>query len=79
MYKVSDRQTLTGVDAIIFGTGFRYAFPFLSQYHNSSVKAHQIAESDEQPIITDGTHTRGLWYDLIYIDQPTLAFQNRQY
>ncbi|WRT69902.1 uncharacterized protein IL334_006893 [Kwoniella shivajii] len=62
---------------IIFGTGFRYAFPFLPQYHNSSVSGNEPADSEEQPIVTDGSHVRSLYLDTFYIDQPTLAFQGQ--
>ncbi|KAH8827551.1 FAD/NAD(P)-binding domain-containing protein [Flagelloscypha sp. PMI_526] len=67
---------ITGIDTFIFGTGFRYAFPFLSQYHNSSVKGDEIPDVDEQPIVTDGTHVRSLFFDVWYINQPTIAFLN---
>ncbi|WVQ95865.1 hypothetical protein IAU59_002964 [Kwoniella sp. CBS 9459] len=72
---------ITGVDQLIFGTGFRYAFPFLPQYHNTSAASsgnHPIeTESGEQPIVTDGTHLRSLYLDTFYIDQPTIAFQGQ--
>ncbi|OCF42673.1 hypothetical protein I317_03532 [Kwoniella heveanensis CBS 569] len=74
-------SVITGVDQLIFGTGFRYAFPFLPQYHNTSGAAagnHPIdSESGEQPIVTDGTHLRSLYLDTFYIDQPTIAFQGQ--
>nr|XP_019043773.1 hypothetical protein I302_08354 [Kwoniella bestiolae CBS 10118]OCF22703.1 hypothetical protein I302_08354 [Kwoniella bestiolae CBS 10118] len=68
---------LTGIDQLIFGTGFRYAFPFLPQYHNSTVSGNETVDSEEQPIITDGSHVRSLYLDTFYIDQPTLAFQGQ--
>ncbi|WWC66071.1 uncharacterized protein I303_108693 [Kwoniella dejecticola CBS 10117] len=68
---------ITGIDHLIFGTGFRYSFPFLPQYHNSSVKGNAPVDSEEQPIVTDGSHVRSLYLDTFYIDQPTLAFQGQ--
>ncbi|WWD04372.1 hypothetical protein V865_002441 [Kwoniella europaea PYCC6329] len=68
---------ITGIDRLIFGTGFRYAFPFLPQYHNSSASGNVPVDSDEQPIVTDGSHVRSLYLDTFYINQPTLAFQGQ--
>nr|XP_019009539.1 uncharacterized protein I206_06188 [Kwoniella pini CBS 10737]OCF48320.1 hypothetical protein I206_06188 [Kwoniella pini CBS 10737] len=68
---------ITGINLLIFGTGFRYSFPFLPQYHNSSILGNETAESEEQPIVTDGSHVRSLYLDTFYIDQPTLAFQGQ--
>jgi hypothetical protein len=36
MLTVSRRQTLNGIDSIIFATGYRHSLPFLPQFHNSS-------------------------------------------
>jgi len=71
-------QIISGIDTVIFGTGYRYAFPFLSQYHNSSVHGEEVPDVAEQPLVTDGTHVRSVWKDFLYIDQPTLAFSNRE-
>ncbi|KAJ7471178.1 hypothetical protein B0H11DRAFT_2040725 [Mycena galericulata] len=59
---------LPDVGRVIFGTGFRYSFPFLPQFHNSSTSppAH--------PIVTDGTHLRSLHEDFLYIEEPTIGF-----
>ncbi|ORY23681.1 hypothetical protein BCR39DRAFT_566786 [Naematelia encephala] len=65
---------ISGIDQLIFGTGFRYAFPFLPQYHNSSASRDQPVDSEQQPIVTDGSHVRSLYLDIFYIDQPTVAF-----
>ncbi|TFK31089.1 hypothetical protein BDQ12DRAFT_694562 [Crucibulum laeve] len=69
---------LTGIDHIIFGTGFRYTYPFLPQYHNSSLGLNDTIPRGEgiQPIVTDGTHLRSLYLDSFYIEEPTLAFVN---
>ncbi|KAH9942818.1 hypothetical protein B0H21DRAFT_750028 [Amylocystis lapponica] len=68
---------ITGVDRIIFGTGFRYTFPFLPHYHNSSIGLNEDAPRGAlQPLVTDGTHIRSLHLDFIYIEEPTLAFIN---
>ncbi|KAG6807960.1 hypothetical protein H0H93_000779, partial [Arthromyces matolae] len=66
-----------GIDSVIFGTGFRYTFPFLPQYINSSVTTTDDDSSPHpRPIVTDGTHLRSLWLDLFYIEEPTLGFIN---
>jgi hypothetical protein len=73
-------QFLTGVDHIIFSTGFRYTFPFLPQYHNASIAADEDGPAGlPQPLVTDGTHFRSLYRDFIYIEEPTLGFMNREF
>ncbi|KII91643.1 hypothetical protein PLICRDRAFT_105338 [Plicaturopsis crispa FD-325 SS-3] len=66
---------LTGIDGIILGTGYRYTFPFLPQYHNASLGTN-ITETRVAPLVTDGTHIRSLFLDTFYIPDPTLAFIN---
>ncbi|KDQ18078.1 hypothetical protein BOTBODRAFT_29394 [Botryobasidium botryosum FD-172 SS1] len=66
---------LSGVDHIIFATGYLAAYPFLPQYHDASLRANETAKG-RQPIVTDGTHLRSLYLDLFYIEDPTLAFIN---
>ncbi|KAJ7694822.1 FAD/NAD(P)-binding domain-containing protein [Mycena rosella] len=58
---------LSGVTRVIFATGFRYSFPFIPQFHNSS-------SSTAHPIVTDGTHLRSLHQDFLYIEEPTIGF-----
>ncbi|KAJ7667499.1 FAD/NAD(P)-binding domain-containing protein [Mycena polygramma] len=73
----SDGTVLTDIDHILFSTGYRYTFPFLPQYHNSSVGPNDEGPEDRPlPIVTDGSHFRNLWRNFIYIDEPTLAFIN---
>ncbi|KAJ3773442.1 FAD/NAD(P)-binding domain-containing protein [Lentinula raphanica] len=70
---------LRGFDRIIFATGFRYAFPFLPQYHNASLRPNEtipISDRRPQPLVTDGTHIRSLHLDLFYIEEPTIGFIN---
>ncbi|KAJ7939427.1 hypothetical protein B0H13DRAFT_1850721 [Mycena leptocephala] len=43
---------LQGIGRVVFATGFRYSFPFLPQFHNSS------GSRSPHPIVTDGTHLR---------------------
>ncbi|KAG6846393.1 hypothetical protein H0H93_014263, partial [Arthromyces matolae] len=70
-------QIIYGIDSVIFGTGYRYTFPFLPQYINSSVATTDVNSSPHpRPIVTDGTHLRSLWLDLFYIEEPTLGFIN---
>ncbi|KAK0496782.1 hypothetical protein EDD18DRAFT_176503 [Armillaria luteobubalina] len=68
---------ITGIDHIIFSTGFKYSFPFLGQYHNSSLGPNDRAQpGTPQPIVTDGTHLRSLHLDVFYIEEPTIGFIN---
>ncbi|ORY26025.1 hypothetical protein BCR39DRAFT_470728 [Naematelia encephala] len=68
-----DGTIITDIDQIIFGTGYRYAFPFLSQYHNTS----SSRDGEDHPIVTDGFYVENLHLDVFYIDQPTIAFQGQ--
>ncbi|KAG5640854.1 hypothetical protein DXG03_006819 [Asterophora parasitica] len=73
--ELSNGTVITGINTIIFATGFRYTFPFLPQYHNSSVKNdHDVENEHPRPIVTDGTHLRALYLDIFYIEEPTLGF-----
>lgn len=74
-----DDQEISGVDSIILGTGYRYTYPFLPQYHNSTLGVNGTLprlEGITQPLITDGTHVRSLYLDAFYIPDPTLLFIN---
>ncbi|KDR73278.1 hypothetical protein GALMADRAFT_728139 [Galerina marginata CBS 339.88] len=71
---------ITGIDRIILATGYRYTYPFLPQYHNSSLGVNDTAPADGiQPIVTDGTHLRSLYLDAFYIPDPTLVFINANF
>ncbi|KDR66555.1 hypothetical protein GALMADRAFT_130751 [Galerina marginata CBS 339.88] len=75
--ELTNGTIFTGVDAVIFSTGFRYSFPFLPQYHNPSVGPKEKGPPNlPQPIVTDGTHLRNLYLDIFYIEEPTLGFVN---
>ncbi|KAF8201084.1 hypothetical protein K438DRAFT_635384 [Mycena galopus ATCC 62051] len=75
--ELSDGTFLADIDNIIFATGYQYTFPFLPQYHNSSIGPHEDGPKDHpQPIVTDGSHYRSLYRDFIYIEEPTLGFMN---
>ncbi|KAK1760844.1 hypothetical protein QBC47DRAFT_368371 [Echria macrotheca] len=50
----------TDVDAVVFATGYLFAFPFLTSFTS--------------PRVTDGRRVHGLYQDLFHIDHPTLAF-----
>ncbi|KAJ7853521.1 hypothetical protein B0H14DRAFT_3865784 [Mycena olivaceomarginata] len=77
--ELSNGELLTDIDHIIFSTGYQYTFPFLPQYHNSSIGLKEEGPEDRpQPIVTDGSHYRSLYRDFIYIEEPTLGFMNMQ-
>ncbi|KAH6840828.1 hypothetical protein B0I37DRAFT_418826 [Chaetomium sp. MPI-CAGE-AT-0009] len=48
------------IDAVLYATGYLYAFPFL--------------RSLNPPLLTDGRRVHGLYQDLFHIDHPTLVF-----
>ncbi|KAJ7122950.1 hypothetical protein C8R44DRAFT_785014 [Mycena epipterygia] len=78
--ELSDGTLLTDIDHIIFSTGYRYTFPFLPQYHNSSIGPNEEGpDGHPQPLVTDGTHFRSLYREFIYIEEPTLGFMNMNY
>ncbi|CAA7263583.1 unnamed protein product [Cyclocybe aegerita] len=80
LVELSNGTVLTGIDRIIFATGYRYTYPFLPQYHNSSLGINDHAAPGEaQPIVTDGTHLRSLYLDAFYIPDPTLTFINANF
>ncbi|KAH9475713.1 Flavin-containing monooxygenase ustF2 [Psilocybe cubensis] len=68
---------ITGIDQIIFTTGYRYNYPFLPQFRNSGIDmSEDVSYGAVQPIVTDGTHLRSLYLDVFYIPDPTLTFVN---
>ncbi|KXN92684.1 Thiol-specific monooxygenase [Leucoagaricus sp. SymC.cos] len=73
-----DGTILTGIDYVLFSTGFLQTYPFLPEYINPSLGRTGEAPEDApiKPIITDGTHVRSLHLDTFYIDNPTLTFVN---
>ncbi|KAH7921864.1 FAD/NAD(P)-binding domain-containing protein [Leucogyrophana mollusca] len=66
---------ITGIDHIIFATGFRYSFPFLPHYYDGAAYTpHEGSSRRATPFLpTDGSHIRDLYLDLFYIRDPTLA------
>ncbi|GKT44308.1 thiol-specific monooxygenase [Colletotrichum spaethianum] len=50
----------SGIDGVVFCTGYFYSFPFLRDL--------------SPPVVTDGAFARNLYEHLFYIDDPTLAF-----
>ncbi|KAL8772796.1 MAG: hypothetical protein Q9209_002141 [Squamulea sp. 1 TL-2023] len=58
--RFTDGQIVSGVDAIIFCTGYYYSFPFLSSLRPS--------------LIVSGERVENLYQHLFYIDHPSIAF-----
>lgn len=54
-----DGETVEGIDAIVFCTGYLYSVPFLSQ---------------TMPELTDGAQIKNLYRQMVYIDDPSLTF-----
>lgn len=59
--RFSDGRTEAGVDAVVFCTGYHYAFPFLRSL-------------TPEVVVRDGSHAAGLWEHVLYAADPTLAF-----
>ncbi|KAG6840677.1 hypothetical protein C0991_005138 [Blastosporella zonata] len=73
--ELTNGTIISGIDTVLFATGYRYTFPFLPQYHNSSIKhTNDESSAHPRPIVTDGTHLRALYLDTFYIEDPTLGF-----
>ncbi|KAN0086218.1 hypothetical protein V8E55_007352 [Tylopilus felleus] len=66
---------LTGIDSVIFATGFQYSFPFLPQYYDGATyEPHEgSAKTVSAFLPMDGSHVRDLYLDMFYIQDPTLA------
>lgn len=62
--RFEDGSVEADVDAVVFCTGYFYAFPFL----------HLEAAPGHPPVVTDGACARHLYEHLLYIPDPTLAF-----
>jgi len=80
--ELSNGTLMSGIDDIIFATGYRYTYPFLPQFHDSKLGYNDHVPRDDmsvQPIVTDGTHLRSLYLDAFYIPDPTLTFINGKY
>ncbi|OJJ48523.1 hypothetical protein ASPZODRAFT_93270 [Penicilliopsis zonata CBS 506.65] len=58
--RFKDGRIEEDIDAIVFCTGYLYAYPFLS--------------SLEPPVITDGRRTLNVYRQIFYIEHPTLVF-----
>jgi cation diffusion facilitator CzcD-associated flavoprotein CzcO len=58
--RFQDGRVEKDIDAVIFATGYLYAFPFL--------------RSLNPPLVTDGRRVHGLYKHLFRIDNPTLVF-----
>ncbi|KAF8310291.1 FAD/NAD(P)-binding domain-containing protein [Clavulina sp. PMI_390] len=70
---LANGTVLSGYDYIVLATGYRTSHPFLSDYHNSTIKGREEPDVQVAPIITDGTHLRSLHWTGHYINDPTLA------
>ncbi|WVR03026.1 hypothetical protein IAU60_000015 [Kwoniella sp. DSM 27419] len=70
--ELTDGRVLTGIDEVIFATGYQYSFPFLPDYHQDPGSA--VSQKAPQPLVTDGTGVLNLWRDVFYIPDPSLTF-----
>ncbi|KAF9269770.1 FAD/NAD(P)-binding domain-containing protein [Marasmius fiardii PR-910] len=75
--ELTNGTIISGVDHIIFSTGFRYTYPFFPQYLNPTLGPNDTARDGSiQPLVTDGSHVRSLYLDMFYIEEPTIGFIN---
>lgn len=70
--EIEDGLTVTGIDAIIWCTGYQYSYPFLSQYHNDTHVLNDL--DDETKLVEKGDQVFNLYRDVFYIPDPTLTF-----
>lgn len=70
--RLQDGRVLTGIDHIIFCTGYRFSLPFLDAYSASNVD--ELSSCGLPPVITNGVQLQNLHEDIFYIPDPTLAF-----
>ncbi|KAK8844850.1 hypothetical protein IAR55_006700 [Kwoniella newhampshirensis] len=69
--ELTDGRLLTGIDEVIFATGYQYSYPFLPQYHKDPGSSRPAALT---PLVTDGSGVLNLYRDVFYIPDPTLTF-----
>ncbi|KAG8221572.1 hypothetical protein J3R82DRAFT_1814 [Butyriboletus roseoflavus] len=76
LVELKNGTILSGIDSVIFATGFRYSFPFLPQcYDGATYVPHEGSAKTVSPFLPlDGSHVRDLYLDMFYIRDPTLAF-----
>ena len=77
---LTDGTTITGIDHIIFCTGYRFSLPFLTDYEASESRDISLSNGHlPAPIISDGLQLHNLHRDMLYVQDPTLAFMGVHY
>ncbi|KAF8438900.1 hypothetical protein L210DRAFT_3612667 [Boletus edulis BED1] len=76
LVELKNGTILSGIDSVIFSTGFRYSFPFLPQYYDGATfLPHEGSAKSVSPFLPlDGSYIRDLYLDIFHIQDPTLAF-----
>jgi cation diffusion facilitator CzcD-associated flavoprotein CzcO len=69
--RLKDGTIIADLDAIIFCTGYIYAYPFLPF---SRASASEQAPFNQLPLITTGSRVRNIYKHLFYSPVPSLAF-----
>ncbi|KAK4686806.1 hypothetical protein P7C73_g3316, partial [Tremellales sp. Uapishka_1] len=73
--ELTDGRVLSGIDAVIFSTGYQYSFPFLSEFHRDLGTAQTSEhQSPSSVLITNGAGIHNVYRDVFYIPDPTLTF-----
>lgn len=89
-FELADGSVLTGVDKVIYCTGYHVSKPYLAQYHDDNPAKEDIPtvpeasedliarleheQAHRTAIVTNGKWYQNLWEDLLYRFDPTLAF-----
>lgn len=66
---VEDGRKLRGIDYLVYATGYLYTLPF---FENAS--SNTSSSSGLSVLKKDGSGITGLWYNLVYKEDPTLSF-----
>ncbi|WVW81149.1 hypothetical protein I302_103140 [Kwoniella bestiolae CBS 10118] len=65
-------KVVSGIDHVIFCTGYQYSYPFLPQFHHEPNSP--IRPDAPEPLVECGDQVLNLYRDVFYIPDPTLTF-----
>jgi cation diffusion facilitator CzcD-associated flavoprotein CzcO len=68
---LKDGRVLTGIDSVVFCTGYITTYPFLADLHTDFTAPE---DADDTVLVTDGNMVHNLHNDIFYIPDPSLAF-----
>jgi hypothetical protein len=70
--ELADGSVISGVDTVIWCTGYQYSYPFLSHLHHDP--GSSASPPPEDALVTAGDQVLNLYRDVFYIPDPTLTF-----